>query len=313
MGLAEMFRLYPMVLTQSFPPARVYDLFNPEFDDSNAAAFLHQLLCFKASQGLSVREEVSKVGKLLLRRSKQQSLRHVPASPLRLWLSRIWRDVPESQDRATVTECCVRWIGDDRASLADKFPCLAVVKHEVEERGYPDGDTWLLSKLLAQVCRDPVGHSPDLQHFLWLLGASPTAGMVRPLLEMLVEEPGRLVTLWLCLCLWVPQPHPPELGPSKVPPVPPPIHGLLRTALIVFSQLSSGEDVCRTCLLSVAAIAARGVGVLAAVSAELLLFLHREGPVLGEVWMPVTPVLETTPSPKPCVVELLQRLRVSRP
>ena len=100
---------------------------------------------------------------------------------------------------------------------------------------------------------------------------------------------------------------------AQVPPVPPPIHGLLRTALIVFSQLSSGEDVCRTCLLSVAAIAARGVGVLAAVSAELLLFLHREGPVLGEVWMPVTPVLETTPSPKPCVVELLQRLRVSRP
>eukprot|EP00429_Kryptoperidinium_foliaceum_P108954 CAMPEP_0176307956 /NCGR_PEP_ID=MMETSP0121_2-20121125/64290_1 /TAXON_ID=160619 /ORGANISM="Kryptoperidinium foliaceum, Strain CCMP 1326" /LENGTH=47 /DNA_ID= /DNA_START= /DNA_END= /DNA_ORIENTATION= len=47
------------------------------------------------------------------------------------------------------------------------------MRHELELRGRPEGDVWLLSMLLEQVCRDPVSHSPDLQHLLWPLGAAP--------------------------------------------------------------------------------------------------------------------------------------------
>jgi len=314
--LSDILRFHTMVFAEAFPPARIYDLFNPEADDWAAAAFVHQLICWKASQGMSVNEDASKIGKLLVRRSKQQSLRQVPASALRSWLTRMWVDVPECrQDQTGVTECCVRWVGDQNASIADKIPCLAIVKGEVESRGRPAGDTWVLSKMLAQVCRDPANHSPDLQHLLWMLGSLPSASVIRPLLGLLAEEPGRLVTLWVCLCLWVPQPMPPELGMSQVPAMPPPIHALLRVMLIVFSQLLGGDEICCTCLLSIVAIAG-GAGPLPVAAAELLLFLHRDGPVLAaSVWKPVLPLVESLVSmcqgQSATLVELHQRLQVT--
>eukprot|EP00927_Polykrikos_kofoidii_P031181 TRINITY_DN26851_c0_g1_i1.p1 TRINITY_DN26851_c0_g1~~TRINITY_DN26851_c0_g1_i1.p1 ORF type:complete len:1033 (+),score=188.17 TRINITY_DN26851_c0_g1_i1:366-3464(+) len=321
--LEELFRLQPHILAHYLGPSAVYDLFMPGADDRPAAALLHALLCYKAAQGLSVGAECAKFQKLLMRRAKHHDLRRVPSSPLRVWLSKIWLDVPSAQpDKQVVCDCCARWVADPQASLVEKLPCLVLLRREFNVCGRPEGDAWLLGLLLEQVCRDPVGHSSDLQHLLWPLGCAPTPGVVKPLLDDLGQEQGRLVTLWSCLALWSPHAPPPDDGlPPWSPDAPPPMHGLLLSMFEVFAELPGAEELCRTCLLVCAMIAGSGDlnGHSAAASgaaADLLLLLHFDGPQLAsEVWSVVGTALERVcqKNAGPSVGKLLTRLRAPPP
>jgi len=310
--LSELLRLHPMAVVRQFAPARIYDIFNPTVDEAPAGAFLHSFLRCKQAQGGSAEQESGKLQRLLMRRAKVQSLRRVPASTLRGWLCQIWLDVPSARpDRQLLGECCARWISDQNVPLMEKGPCLSIMRQELERRGRPDGETWLVSLLLEQVCRDPVSHSPDLQHLLWLLGGPLNPMVLGPLLGGLAEDRGRLVTLWVCVCLWVPQPALPDTPPLPAG-APPPLHSFLRAVLVAFSQLPAADELCRTCLLALAAAAAGGEGAVAAMASDLLLLLHRDGPILaGDVWLPLTPLLERIVSrgQSASAVELLRRLR----
>lgn len=186
------------------------------------------------------------------------------------------------------------------------------MKQEFDLRGRPEGDAWLVSMLLEQVCRDPVGHSPDLQHLLWPLCGAPSPLVLKPLLSGLAHEPARLATLWVCLCLWVPQAPPQDAAIAPWPPgTPSPVHSLLSAVLVAFSQLDGANDLCRTCLMTVAAIAASGKGTVAVAASELLLLLHCQGPELPpDVWIPVMPLLDSFLAEQfATAAELLSRLR----
>jgi len=312
-ALSLLLRLHPAVMARCFMPQHVYDLFCPKVDDASAAAFLSDLLSYKESCGSRVEAEGAKLQRLLLRRSKKQDLRQVPASPLRAWLCHIWRLAPSSRPpRQLMAECCAHWIGDSAAQLADKVPCLALMRQEAELRGHPGGESWALRALLEQVCRDPVGHSPDLQHLLWPLGSALSPSTVAPLLRGLSHEPGRLATLWLCLCLWPPQPQLPDDDTAPWPPTaPPPVHLLLCAMFAAFSQLAVAARLCLTSLLTLAAVALSGEGSVACAAAELMLLLHRSGPAsAADIWMPLVPVLEHPLSRRfASSAELLSRLR----
>lgn len=311
--LHELLRFHHAVVFQHLTPPRIYDLFNPKADDRPPAAFIHALACCKESHSLTAEHEGAKLQRLLLRRSKQFDLRRVVASPARAWLCRIWLDAPTSRPEwQLVTGCCARWIGDPRASPAEKLPCLALMQEELERRGHPEGAAWTMGVLLEQVCRDPVGHSSDLQHLLWPLGGALSPALLKPLVQGLSQERGRLVTLWVCLCLWTPHDQPQE-GVTKPWPqgALPPVYMLLRALLIVFAQFASSGDLCRTCLLTLAAIASSGAGPIATAAPELLLLLHRDGPLLpADVWLPLVPVLEGLLSGQSiAAAELLVRIR----
>lgn len=307
--LAEVIRFHPVAMVNEFTPQRVYDLFNPGADDRPAGAFLHHFLSYKHSQGLGTKQETEKVQKLLLRRSKQHDLRRVPTSPLRIWLGKIWKDVPSSvPDRQLLSGCCARWVADRSTTAEEKIPLLCIMRQEFELRGRPDGDAWILSMVLEQVCRDPVNHSPDLQQMLWLLGSPPAPAVLKPLLMGLSQERGRLATLWVCLSLFPPQPQAPDVSQPWPQGSPPPIHSLMRSVLVAFTQLAGADDLCRTSILSLGAIAAAGAGAIAMSAASLLLLLHIDGPMLASnVWMPLVPVLERIQSQP--AFDLLTRLR----
>lgn len=312
-ALCELLRVHPIVMVQRLTAERVYDLFHPNADDRPALAFLHSFMCYKHSQGLGVEQESAKLQKLLIRRSKHPELWRAEASPLRAWLCKIWLDVPSSRpDRQNMASSCNRWIADMHAGVEEKLPCLALMKQELELRGRPEGEAWLLGNLLEQVCRDPISHSPDLQHLLWLLGVPPSPVALKPLLKGLAQERGRLATLWVCLSLWAPQPQPQDgITPRWPVASSPPIHALLNSMLKVFTQLAGADDLCRTSVLTLGAIAASGPGAVAASAAELLLLLHKEGPMLpSNVWLPLVPLLEHTLAARwPAAAELLARLR----
>mmetsp|Transcript_84739 Transcript_84739/g.265086 ORF Transcript_84739/g.265086 Transcript_84739/m.265086 type:complete len:833 (+) Transcript_84739:55-2553(+) len=312
-ALYTLLRLHTAVVIQNLTSSRVYDLFNPNADERPPAMFLHAFVCCKESQGLSAAEEGTKFQRLLLRRSKQPDLRRLAATPARAWLSRIWQDAPSTcPDARLIAGCCARWIGDTNACLDDKLPCLELMRRERERRGLPEGDAWTVSVVLEQVCRDPMGHSPDLQHLLWPLGGMLTPSLLKPLLHNLAQDHSRLVTLWVCLCLWSPQPQPQGCGTAAWSQgALPPAHTLVRALLAAFSQLANSSSLCRTCLLTLAAIASSGGGEVAAAAPELLLMLHRDGPPLpADVWLPVVPMLEgVLAGQSAAAVELLARFQ----
>lgn len=315
-ALAELLRLQPAATCKCLGPSQVSHLFHQRVDESQAAHFLHTLLLCKEAQGIRLEEDGAKLVKFLLRRSKQQDLRRIPSSPLRAWLCQIWLDAPSSRPMADLmTACCARWVSDAGTSPAEKLPCLALLRQELERRGRPAGEAWLLSSLFEQVCRDPIHHSPDLQQLVWTLGAPPSPLVLKPLMSALAQEPGRLATLWLCLCLW-PLQAPPEHTTGELSAVAwptttlPPLHAMMRALLVVFSQLPDSSDLCRTCILVLASLAANPSLQVASTSMDLLLLLHRDGPLLGaDVWKPLVPLLEAQLSQVyPAAAELLERL-----
>lgn len=312
-ALRTLLHVHPLVMVQILTPQRIYDLFNPNVDDGPAAEFLHAYVCFKEQQGQPVNQETTKLQRLLMRRSKQHDLRRVQRSLARAWLCQIWLDAPSSRpERQVLAACCVCWIADAAAPIGEKLPCLALMAQEFQLRGRPDAETWLISMLLEQVCRDPVGHSPDLQHLLWPLGGALNSTMLQPLFQRLAHEPGRLAALWVCLSLWAPQAQPqgPVLHPWP-PNAPAPIHVLLCSVFNVFLELEGASALCCTSLLSVAAMAASGEGAIAAAAVELLFVLHRDCHTLpAEAWIPLMPLLEGFLVRQfPMAVELVARLR----
>lgn len=306
-ALYELLRLHREVLVQNLTSSRIYDLFNPNADERQPAMFLRDFLCCKESMGLSAAEEGSKLQRLLLRRSKQVDLRRVPPTPLRAGLSRIWVDVPSARpDQHILANCCSRWMGDPNTPQEDKLPFLALMRQERERRGSPDGDSWTVSMILEQVCRDPAGHSPDLQHLLWPLGSSLSPSLLKPLLHNLAQEHGRLATLWVCICLWAPQGPPQDGTPFPAWPQHP-VHVLVRALMAVFAQLPNSSSLYRTCLLTLAAIAASGPGELAANSWDLLLSLYCDGILPTDAWLPLLPMAEGGQCPSSA--ELSSRIR----
>ncbi|CAJ1372296.1 unnamed protein product [Effrenium voratum] len=307
--LTELLRLFPQIVAGQFQKAYIPQLFPDSADVDLAAAFLHSLLRTKEAMGQSCQEEGGKFQRLLLKKTQLADLRKVPACSARAWMVQIWRDVTSARPRAELlVECCARYLADPNDSPMAKIPCLEILKQEFSMRGPAEAEPWLLSTLFEQVCRDPANHSADLQQLLWFLDRPPSVHAVRALLAGLAQEKGRLATLWACLCLWAPQP-PPDALRSNWPAESPPIHVLLRAMLVAYSQLPDSKLLCRTCLLSVAAIAT-GQGQIAQAQPALLLMLHKEGPVLpADVWMPLAPLLDHLASPQ--AAELAHRLRAA--
>eukprot|EP00928_Gymnodinium_smaydae_P018204 TRINITY_DN1692_c0_g1_i1.p1 TRINITY_DN1692_c0_g1~~TRINITY_DN1692_c0_g1_i1.p1 ORF type:complete len:1153 (+),score=163.20 TRINITY_DN1692_c0_g1_i1:165-3461(+) len=307
--LHEILRLHPFALAQHIGPDQVYDLFSPHIDDREGASLLYAMLQFKESQGMPTGPECAKLQKLLMRRAKVQDLRRVPASPLRAWLGRIWNDMPSSRpDARLLSECFARWVADSHVAPFEKLPCLALAQHEFDVRGRPDADVWLVGLILEQVCRDPVGHSPDLQHLLWPLRGQPLdAAALKPLLSDMAQEQGRLVTLWICLALWAPQAAP-EDAPPWPAAAPPPVHTLLLAMLFVYTQMPGADELCRTCLLVLAMISGSGGAgnEVAASAADMLLCAHTCGPALpSDVWMPTAAAIKSMlPGPSPSLQQL---------
>lgn len=306
-ALYELLRLHRELLVKHLTSSRIYDLFNPNADERLPAIFLRDFLSCKESLGMSAADEGHRLQRLLLRRSKQNDLKRVPATKLRAGLSRIWLDVPSTRpDRGLMAGCCARWIADPNVLQEDKLACITLMRLERDRRG-TEGDAWTVSVLLEQVCRDPTGHSPDLQHLLWPLGNSLSPSLLKPLLKSLAQEQGRLVTLWVCLCLWVPQTQPPDASPIPMWPQPP-VHMLIRALLGAFAQLPNSGSLCCTCLLTLAAIAASGLSELAATAWDLLLALHRDGPLVPtNTWMTLLHMADGGRCP--AAMELANRIR----
>lgn len=292
--LTELLRLFPGIMVSQFEKSHVYDLFPENGDVEGASSFLHSLLKTKESFGRSAQVEAAKLQKLLLERTRQKDLRRVPSSPVRAWLTQIWLDVPSTRPRRELlVRCCATWVADSTALASSKLPSLELLRQEFAAKSPAEAEPWLLTLLLEQVCRDPSNHSPDLQQLLYFLKAPPSGHTLRELLQDLSQEKDRLATLWVCLCLWAPQPPPDATRVGWPSHLPAPIHALLRGILVSYAQLYDSKTLCRTCLMSLAAIAASGSGAIAAAAPQLLLLLYKEGPVLPpDVWMPMAPLLE---------------------
>eukprot|EP00913_Durusdinium_trenchii_P029546 g27696.t1 len=134
-------------------------------------------------------------------------------------------------------------------------------------------EIFLISLIFQEVCREPMQHSPDLQQLLWFLPGPPSPSTLRALLKGLSEDGGYLMSLWACLCHWSPQ------GPSMAAPAwnhpGPPLYALLRAMLVAFAQLPDSKRLCRSALVSLAALGTSNSKIASQVPA-LLLMLYRE-------------------------------------
>eukprot|EP00929_Paragymnodinium_shiwhaense_P081519 TRINITY_DN42683_c0_g1_i1.p1 TRINITY_DN42683_c0_g1~~TRINITY_DN42683_c0_g1_i1.p1 ORF type:complete len:1169 (-),score=244.46 TRINITY_DN42683_c0_g1_i1:112-3618(-) len=319
--IQELMRLFPNVVARCLGPSAIFDLLTglkSVEEEMMLSGFLHAVFCCKEANGLEVGRECAKLQKVLLRRAKQLDLKRVPCSPLRLCLTQIWLDAPSSRpERQLMADCCARWIADPLTMAMDKMPCFILMWREFELYGRPESDAWLAQLLLKELCRDPVGHSPDLQHLLWPLAGALNATVLKPLLIDIAADPGRLVSLWTCLALWPIQAPPPD-GPPWPPNATQPIHAFLRALFVSYAELPDAADLCRTCLLVLVMVlesggAAEG-NVVAAAAAELLMTLYQDGPQLpNDVWLPLLAPLERLhPRLSPCLPELVHRLQAQQ-
>ena len=126
-----------------------------------------------------------------------------------------------------------------------------------------------------------------------LLHVPPHPSSVRCLLGS-SQDPGYLMTLWGCLCNWLPQ------GPWMSGQAceawcragPPPLYALLRAMLVAFSQLPDSRNLCRSAIMALAALGTSSSSISTQAPALLLMLFH-DGPVLpAEVWMPLLPLLD---------------------
>ena len=115
------------------------------------------------------------------------------------------------------------------------------------------------------------------------------------------------MSLWACICHWRPQKASADAFPwcfqGAVP------YALLRSMLVAFSQLPDSKMLCRSALMSLAALGSSN-SMIATQVPSLLLVLYREGPVLpADVWMPLVPLLDHLSQYSPEAAELGSRLR----
>ena len=115
------------------------------------------------------------------------------------------------------------------------------------------------------------------------------------------------MSLWACICHWRPQTPSADAFPWCFQgPVP---YALLRSMLVAFSQLPDSKMLCRSALMSLAALGTSNSTIATQVP-SLLFVLYREGPVLpADVWMPLVPLLDHLSQYSPEAAELGSRLR----
>ena len=115
------------------------------------------------------------------------------------------------------------------------------------------------------------------------------------------------MSLWACISHWKAQKASADAFPwcfqGAVP------YALLRSMLVAFSQLPDSKMLCRSALMSLAALGTSNSTIATQVP-SLLLVLYREGPVLpADVWMPLVPLLDHLSQYSPEAAELGSRLR----
>ena len=116
------------------------------------------------------------------------------------------------------------------------------------------------------------------------------------------------MSLWACICHWRPQTPSADASPWCFQG-PVPYYALLRSMLVAFSQLPDSKMLCRSALMSLAALGSSN-STIARQGPSLLLVLYREGPVLpADVWMPLVPLLDHLSQYSPEAAELRSRLR----
>ena len=143
-----------------------------------------------------------------------------------------------------------------------------------------------------------------------LLHVPPHPSSVRCLLGS-SQDPGYLMTLWGCLCNWLPQA--PWMSGQACEAWcragPPPLYALLRAMLVAFSQLPDSRNLCRSAIMALAALGTSSSSISTQAPALLLMLFH-DGPVLpAEVWMPLLPLLDYLSQFSEQAVELGTRLR----
>ena len=268
--LSELLRLHPNLVSPHISKSDVVWLFPEHGDVEEGAKFLRDLLWTKASLGQSCDAEAWKFARLLMKRTDKKDLAKVPCCPARAWLVQIWKDVPSARPkRDLLVSCCVRWVADPYEAAQSKTPCLELLQEEASKRSAVDAETWILSLIFQEVCRQPMQHSPDLQQLLLLgsnvttlyrqyfiryqslirpsytafrtsksnftrcfLRSPPSPSAVRSLITGLSDDSGYLMTLWACLSHWPPQT---PLLPTTWANFP--LYALLRGILVAFSQL----------------------------------------------------------------------------
>eukprot|EP00438_Fugacium_kawagutii_P015303 Skav221892 [mRNA] locus=scaffold1395:645809:648640:+ [translate_table: standard] len=307
--LDGLLQLHPMGVISSFSTRDVQRLFPEQGDVSAAANFLRNLLWTKEAMGRSTKSDIASFVKLLMKRTNQFDLYKVPSCAARSWLTQIWKDVPSTRpNRDLLVGCCVRWVADRYETKHSKATCLEILQEALGQRSR-DAEAKIVSLIFQEVCRQPMTHSPDLQQLLYLLPGPPQASTVRALLMSLLDDPSCLMSLWSSISHWAPLgPLMPSLaGIYHQGPVP--LFGLLRAMLVAFSQLPNSNMLCRSALMSLAALGTSDSTVSMQAPA-LLLLLYCEGPVLPtDVWLPLLPLLDHLSQYSTEASELGSRLR----
>eukprot|EP00438_Fugacium_kawagutii_P025822 Skav200500 [mRNA] locus=scaffold450:321056:323736:- [translate_table: standard] len=306
--LEGLLQLHPICVVSSFTKMDVPRLFPEQGDVGAAANFLRNLLWTKEAMGRSTKSDISSFVKLFMKRIKQFDLYKVPSCAARSWLAQIWKDVPSTRpNRDLLVGCSVRWVADPHEPKEGKAACLEILQEDMGQRSQ-DAEAKIVSLIFQEVCRRPMTHSPDLQQLLYLLPGPPRPSTVRALLMGLLDDPSCLMSLWASISHWAPQgPVIPSLAGIYQGPVP--LFGLLRALLVAFSQLPNSNMLCRSALMSLAALGTSGSTVSMQAPA-LLLLLYCEGPVMpADVWMPLLPLLDRLSQYSTEASELASRLR----
>ena len=143
-----------------------------------------------------------------------------------------------------------------------------------------------------------------------LLPCPPSPSSVRCLLGS-SQDPGYLMTLWGCLCNWLPQ-RPWIVGqPCKTwcQAGPPPLYTLLRAMLVAFSQLPDSGNLCSSAIVASAALGFSSSSISTQAPALLLMLFHDVPALPAEVWMPALPLLHYLSGFSNHALDLVTRLR----
>ena len=143
-----------------------------------------------------------------------------------------------------------------------------------------------------------------------LLPCPPSPSSVRFLLGS-SQDPGYLMTLWGCLCNWLPQ-RPWMVGqPCErwCQAGPPPLYALLRAKLVAFSQFPDSRNLCSSAIVALAALGTSSSSISTQAPALLLMLFHDVPALPAEVWMPALPLLDYLSGFSKHALDLVTRLR----
>jgi len=187
---------------------QVYDFFRSDMDDSLGGELYWRVLMWKALLPYYPFEESDKILKLLLRRSKHDDARRIPACSLRWWLILMWRELPEMRPRydsfqddarLPTIELLIHWLGS-REPTKFKIPILQILRQEYEKMHNPDIDGTAMFISMFFDALPAASH--DLQLVFQILHMN---NVERIMPEITSRIPAnKLVTNWLLLLSWTP-------------------------------------------------------------------------------------------------------------